>query len=316
MYHKKRRLHFLFNHNETGAKMALEILSQNVVLNGGSTPFNFNNPVTQFLAGIASFQLSFGSSDDHHFEQMSVLLTTGKPSSQQITVGAAVVLDDASGHPIDKNASYVTVSVIAWTGAPTSKVLLSPPYAVADHNQSPGILLPGTPNPVLQATLAGFYLSYGNTDHHVETVTVSVGASSPINNTSSISATAAMHDASGNGAANPTATGSLIATSINDPGFVVVPYQAQVGTGETSIPMGATITNAVSFLTGFQAQYPNAEDHHVRTIGAGPNQTRVDPSNHSHAQTSGVWAWMSDGSNNHQDDKNSYASIVVVGLVG
>ena len=46
--------------------------------------------------------------------------------------------------------------MIAWTGAPTSKVLLSPPYAVADHDQSPGILLPGTPNPVLQATLAGF----------------------------------------------------------------------------------------------------------------------------------------------------------------
>lgn len=294
--------------------MALEVLSQNVTLNAGVTPFNFKNSVTQFLAGVASFQLSYGD-DDHHVEQMSIQLQTNKPQSTQITVEAVAVLQDASGHSINTGASYVTVTVIAWTGSPTTQVLLSPSYTVADNSQSPGITLPGANDQVLQATLGGFYLSYGNTDHHVERVQASVGATQS-GNIGAISATAGMIDASGNSAVNPTATGALIATSTSNAGFVVAPYQAQAGSEMTSIPMGTTITAAVSFLTGFQVQYPDSDDHHLKAIGAGPNQTKVDPSDNTKAQTNGVWAWMYDNSGNNQDNNNSHASIVVIGIVG
>jgi hypothetical protein len=292
--------------------MALEIQSQNVVLNGGSTAFNFNNSVTQFLAGVASFQLSYGT-DDHHVEQMSIQLTTNKPSSTQVNVGANVVLQDASGHNIDLSASYVTVTVIAWTGSPSNQIVLSPSYTVQNGNQSTGITLPTGNNYYLQSVLGGFYLSYGTEDHHVNLVETSVSASQS-SNVGFISVTAGMNDASGNQAVDPTANGSLIATSMSAPGFVIVPYQAQSGTNEPVIPMGTPISAAVSFLTGFHAQYGDSDDHHVQAIGAGPNETWVDPDNSSSAKTNGVWAWMYDDSGDNQDNNNSYASIVVIGL--
>lgn len=291
--------------------MALEIQSQNVALNRGSTAFNFKNPVSQFLAGVASFQLSYGS-DDHAVEQMGIQLTTNWPGGTQVNVGANVVLQDASGNNIDLSSSYVTVTVVAWTGASSNQIVLSPSVTVENGEQSSGITLPNGNN-LLQSVLDGFSLSYGTTDHHVNLVQTSVSASQS-SNVGFISVTAGMNDASGNQAVNPSATGSLIASSMSMPGFVIVPYQAQSGSSNPVIPMGTPISAAVSFLTAFHVQYPDSDDHHVKAIGAGPNQTWVDSSNSSCAQTTGVWAWMYDDSDNNQDNNNSYASIVVIGL--
>ncbi|MCX4163401.1 MULTISPECIES: hypothetical protein [Paraburkholderia] len=281
------------------------------MMNGGSTTFTFDNSFTQFLAGVASFQLSYGS-DDHHVEQMSIQLTTNWPGGAQVNVGANVVLQDASGHNIDLSSSYVTVTVIAWAGGSSNQIVLSSPVTVGNGQQSNGITLPNGNN-ILQSVLDGFFLSYGTTDHHVNLVEASVSASQS-SNVGYIAVTAGMNDASGNQAVNPTATGSLIATSMSAPGFVIVPYQAQSSSNEPVIQMGTPISAAVSFLTGFQVQYPDSDDHHVKAIGAGNNRTWVDPSSSSYAQTNGVWAWMYDDSGNNQDNSNSYASIVVIGI--
>jgi hypothetical protein len=291
--------------------MALEIQSQNVALNRGSTSFNFKNTVSQFLAGVASFQLSFGS-DDHAVEQMGIQLTTNWPGGSQVDVGANVVLQDASGNNIDLSTSYVTVTVIAWTGGSSNQIVLSPSVTVGNLDQSDGITLPNQNN-MLQSVLDGFSLSYGTTDHHVNLVEITVSATQS-SNVGNISVTAGMNDASGNQAVNPSANASLIASSMSAPGFVIVKYEAQSEGDNPVIPMGTPISAAVSFLTAFQMQYPDSDDHHVKAIGAGPNKTWVDPNDSSSAQTTGVWAWMYDDSGNNQDNNNSYASIVVIGL--
>lgn len=288
--------------------MSLEMQSQNVAVNGGSTTFTFNDDIQQFLAGIASFSLSYGD-DDHYVEQISITLNANKPSSKIVTVGANAILKDASGHSIDLNNSYVTVSVIAWTGSSQPAVLLSSPYTVQNGNQSGNIPLPGSSDTILQAVLQGLYLNYSATDHEVSAVSAAVGASQN-QNQGFISASAFMFDASGNEAVNPTATSALIATTLPDPGFVVATFQGQ-SADAVSIPMPAPITAAVSFLTGFQAKYPSS-DHYIQTIGAGPNVTNVSDPNH--ARTSGVWAWMNDINGHSQDSNSSFASIVVVGL--
>jgi len=290
----------------------IEIQSQNVKLNG-TTQFNFTGSVAQYLAGIASFQLQFEREEDHHVEQMSIQLQTNKPSSNQVTVEAIVVLQDDSGHSIDTTASYVTVTVIASSSSFSSGLLLSPSYTVSSPGDSTGITLPGPTDPILQSVLGGFYLSFGSTDHEIAQVEASVGVGQN-SNAGYLKVTADMNDASGNHAVDPTASGALIATSLSDPGFVVASYTGQHSGEQTpAIPMGATITGAVSFLTRFHVQYPGSSDHHVRTIGAGPDQTTVDSGDNTKAQTSGVQAWMSDASGNTEDDTNSYASIVVVG---
>lgn len=292
---------------------SIEIQSQNVVLNGGTTTFTFNNIVNQYLAGIASFQLSYGS-EDHNVEEMSIKLQTNQPSSKEVTVEAVVVLQDDSGHSIDTTASYVTVTVIATSTGAGSNILLSPSYPVSSPGQSAGIQLPGMNNPILQSVLAGFDLSFGTTDHQIAQVGATVGAQANANN-GYISVTADMNDASGNHAVDHGASGALIATPLTDPGFVIVQYKAQSELQMTSISMGTNITGAVSFLTGFHVQYPDSNNHHIRAIGAGPDQTGVYPGDNTKAQTNGVWAWMYDDSDNTQDNSpgTSFASIVVVG---
>lgn len=287
--------------------MSLEMQSQNVAVNGGSTTFTFDDDIQQFLAGIASFSLTYGD-DDHYVEQISITLNANKPSSKILTVGATAILKDASGHNIDLSNSYVTVSIIAWTGANTTDVLLSPPYTIQNGNQVGDIPLPGSSDPILQAVLQGLYLNYSATDHEVSAISASVGASQN-QNQGVISASASMFDASGNEAVDPTATGALIATKNPNPGFIVATYQGQSGDA-VSIPMSAPVVDAVSFLTGFQAKYPSS-DHYIQTIGAGPNVTKADGTDQ--VRTSGVWAWMND-INGHSQGSDSFASIVVVGL--
>ena len=293
--------------------MSLEIQSQNVALTSGSvTTFNFDYDVTQYVAGIASFLLTFGD-DDHHVEQMSISLQVNKPSSRSITVRAIPILNDASGNSINLGDSYVTVAVLAWTGTPTTAIVLSPQYTIGSGESSSNIPLQGGSNPTLQAVCCGFNLTYGDDDHEVAYVQASVGAGAS-GNQGYITASASMNDSSGNRASDPTAIGALIATSPQNAGIVVVPYSAQ-NEAPATISMGYPVSKAVSLLTGFQVRFPSNDDHHIRTIGAGPNDTQVNYLDNTQVVTSGVWAWMYDDSDNNQDDNASFADIVVIGLL-
>lgn len=279
-----------------------------------SYPFNFDDDISQYAVGISSFNFTY--TEDHHVQQLSLSLTVNQTGPQQISVTVNGVLSDASGHTIDVTNSYVTVVVVAWTGAATTTNLLSAAFAVGPDSQSPSINLPDSNLSVLQAGMAGFYFAYPGTDHHVLGVTAAVG-SKHVGSQGYIDAQAVnMWDDSGNNAQNPTATGFLIASSDPKPSFVVKPYTAQDYTQQT-IPMGMLLSDAIVLLTSFQVQFPDNDDHQIRNIGAGPNTWKVatdDKTQLSSVVSSGVWAWLGNDSGYNQDTSLSSASIVVIGI--
>ncbi|HEX5749728.1 MAG TPA: hypothetical protein VFZ09_26085 [Archangium sp.] len=292
--------------------MGLEIQSKNVSMNSATpSEFNFNSEISQYVAGIASFQFSYGN-DDHHIEQLSLNLTSNRPSSQKVTVSVTAIMSDSSGNQINLQNSYVTVTVIAWTGASTNAVLLNPAVSVANGGRSDGINLPDSSEPILQAALAGFNFAYSDDDHHVQFLQASVG-SQQNGSVGFITATANMKDDSGHFASTQSASGLLIASSTSQPGFVVVPYSDQSPQVRT-IPMGTPVKDAVTFITGFQVQFAAQDDHHVYRLGAGPDKVWVDTGDNTQVQTTGVQAWMADKSGNIQNNNKSSCSIIVVGI--
>ena len=292
--------------------MALEIQNQWISVSGDQIEFTFNYAIGQYLVGISSFKLSYAAGTDHHVRQMSINLNPNQASANQVTVSATVILTDADGNQIDPSQCHLYVSAVAWTGDPPPGLLLSAPNVVGNNASSPPLPLPGQTNPILQAALSGFYMAYPETDHHVEFVQASVSGTSN-GSQGYINASVNMYDASGNDAASPTATGLLLASSVADQGFVVVPYEAQNG-GYNTITMPQAVSNAVVLLTGWQVVYPNGEDHHVETIGAGPDSVAVDPNDPTKVNTNGVWAYMNDDSGNSQDNNTSNCSLIVIAV--
>jgi hypothetical protein len=290
--------------------MALEIQNQWISVSGDQIEFTFTYAVSQYLVGISSFMLSYAAGTDHHVRQMSISLN--QASANQVTVSATVILTDADGNQIDPSQCHLYVSAVAWTGDPPPGLLLSAPNVVGNNASSPPLPLPGQTNPILQAALSGFYMAYPETDHHVEFVQASVSGTSN-GSQGYINASVNMYDASGNDAASPTATGLLLTSSIATPGFVVVPYEAQNG-GYNTITMPQAVSNAVVLLTGWQVVYPNGDDHHVETIGAGPDSVAVDPNDPTKVNTNGVWAYMNDDSGNSQDNNTSNCSLIVIAV--
>ncbi|NTJ62042.1 hypothetical protein G6M50_12105 [Agrobacterium rhizogenes] len=277
--------------------------------------FTFPDTISQFAVGISSFYFAF--SKDHHVQQISLALTSNQVAPTQVSVAVNGVLSDASGNTVDLSKSYVTVVVVAWTGATTTTNLLSAPFSVASgsNNESPPISLPDSFHSILQACMSGFYLAYPQTDHHVLNVNASVGSTAN-GSDGYITATANMSDDSGNTAQNPTGTGFLIASSDKIPSFIVVPYTAQ-NAGQQTIPMGSVkLSDAFVLLTGFQVQFPDNDDHEISNIGAGPN-TWVCQSDDtgSRVVSSGVWAWMGNDDGDTQDMSLSSASVIAVGIL-
>jgi len=288
--------------------MPLTYMSQKVKPNV-TQPFNFPATVTAYLAGIASFNFTYGN-DDHHVEEISLSLNANQSGPQQVSVSVTGILNDADGNGIDNNNSYVTVVVLAWTGSSTSNTILAGPQTDGNGQQGQPFYLPGTNPNILQSSLSGFFLDYDE-DHHIEGANVAMGVSSN-GNQANLTATAKMWDADGNTAVSPTSTGNLLASVDPNPGFVVTTWTAQ-DAGQQTIPMGTSVKDAVTLMTSFKVQF--ADDHHLRAIGAGPDSTKVDSTNSSQVITSGVWSWMSDDNNNNQDNAKSNCSVIVIGLL-
>lgn len=299
--------------------MPYVIQSQSLQPNS-SANFTFSGQVhpNQCLVGVSSFQFTYGAID-HKVQQLGLSLSStasydASKNQSTVRVTPTGILSDASGNTIDSPNSYVTVSVLAWTGTSNDNLVLSNSYSFASNTQSSNITLPGSTLSLLNASLTGFNLNYGTDDYHVASVTAQV---SPGQNLAQgfITGQSAMQDSSGHQAQNPMVSGNLLASNSSNPGLLIQPYTRQ-DSGQQNIPVGAPLTGAIALLTGFNVQFPDGDDHHVLTIGAGPNVCSVSSQDSRTVVTSGVQAWMSDQDGNIQDNAKSSASIIIVGILG
>jgi hypothetical protein len=275
-----------------------------------SITMDFSQPIVFFVPCIAYYSLKFNGNTDHHVQELGLRLSTNQPSPTQLMITITGTLRDKGGKTIDNAESTVTVVVLAWVGTNPGTIQLAAASNIANHSQSQPIPLPSSSLATLQTVLAGFNLSYGNTDHHVLYQGAGVAAEQS-GATGYILGTVKMADSSGNNASTGTVNGGLIAVaSGTDPGvgFMISPNNQSSSPIYVQFPK--TLSAAAVMLVHEHAEYKSV-DHHVLTVGAGCSGWSV---NGKTVQLNDARAFMSDSSNSRQDDSKSGVTLLIVGF--
>ncbi|KXV08494.1 hypothetical protein CR51_10685 [Caballeronia megalochromosomata] len=284
--------------------MPLEV--QNARIKPGATKtFEFADTITQRMVGISAFSLSFGNTD-HHVQTASVSLYANH-SGKSLSISPHAMMVDANGHDLDRESSYVDVVALAWVGVNNPNVKLGNVAGIANDQSSSPIAVPGTaPNP-LEAALAGFSLSYGGTDHHMETASVSVGVTM-LGNGASVNGMAFMDDDSG----NANVSGTVIAGVLANCDATLRDFVHGIDSIQKENPLfsfGRAYKTVTALMNGFKVQYNEQSAHHVKTF-----EVKLTAKNTVDNQVVVTGeATLSDASGNKQSDKESYVSGFVVG---
>ena len=277
--------------------------------------FQFDEPITRSAVGLSYFQLSYGRRD-HHVRSMSISLSVSQDSPTQISVTARAILDDDSGNGIDLSASELGLVCIG--AGEDDQIALANRNNIPSGGRSTPIQVDFEPQSQ-SAALAGFSLSYGQEDHHLERASAlaaltpanSIGAAINAGGTAvAIRSYAEMSDDSGNHSAIASIDGGYAGIGAGC-GVQV----ASLGQTQSSAPVAVTfptpLTDAVALIQGWRVEFEKANDHHVQTITAGTTSLVV---NENVVQLSNAQATLRDNSGHVQDNAVSGVDLLIVAL--
>lgn len=284
--------------------MPLQILSAQVQPNTTKN-FIFADTIVQRMVGISAFSLSYGNKD-HHVQTVSISLSVNQQGNTLSVIPHATLVD-SSGNNLDPGASSISVVAVAYVGIDPNTIKFGNAGNIPNGGTSGGIVVPCTSPRVLQSALAGYNLSFGASDHHMETAAAAVG--SQLSGTSAtITGQAQMYDDNGHSASIATVDGGLLASCDDTLGMYVVPTDSLQGSGQVlAFPSGPS--HYVALLSGFRVQYRNNSDHHVKTIAA---DLVVQSTSGNNVTVTGK-ATLTDNSGNTQDDSVSNVNGFVIG---
>ncbi|WP_338847795.1 hypothetical protein V8J88_03455 [Massilia sp. W12] len=287
----------------------MPIQVQTATLQPGATKsFNFSDTITQRMVGISAYSLSYGSSTDHHVETVSVSLVVNQ-SGNTLQVTAHATMVDANGHNLSASSSSITVVAVAWVGLDDPGLKLANANGIGNGGTSSPIVLSNTNPSILQAALSGFYLSYGSTDHHMETSAAAVGTS--LNgNEASITGVVYMYDENGHNASQATVDGGMFANTDPSLGAYVLATDSLQNKSET-LTFPAAVNNVYPLLSSFKVQFQSNHDHHVKTMGASLTVSHQAGSNTATVTGAAV---LKDNSGNSQDNNVSNVTGFVIGF--
>lgn len=279
--------------------------------------FGFGETVASYLVGVSRFELTYGEDTGDHWVQQATLTLTHSSTGTQVSVTANASMNDCSSHSLDTADSLVTITVLAWTGSQPDTLAIGPVTGLPNGSEGPagGIAVPGTSTPIQAALMSGFDLSYGSSDKEVYKVAAGVSATVSVN-AGYVLARGAMTDSSGNNASTATVDGWLLLASTAAPGMVVQTGQHQTANQVRvtfQLPQGQRLVDAAVFLTGFQAQY-SGTNYWVLSVGAGVLDWCI--SSDDTVLLSNARAILCDKSDHAQDDSNSFAQWLVIGILG
>jgi hypothetical protein len=269
--------------------------------------------VLSFVTGIAYWEFSFVPDEEHHVETIALSLVNNQPDSRTVTAEVNCTFSDDSGNNIDNEASKVVVCCVAVVDSADSNLALAGASSIPDQGASPPIALPGSSLAISSAFLSGFNLSYGSTDHEVNSFETSAGFAQN-GSQGAITAQAQMSDSSGNNAATATINGGLIAATPGESGLLAqsrTNLQVNPADGHVELEFGTEISAAVALLQDMHVQFDDDQDHTLTRIGGGcfswearATSVVLNTSN----------TFMSDNSGNSQDNSASSISVLVVAI--
>lgn len=270
--------------------------------------FDFgSDKVLSYVIGISYWSFTYGSKD-HHVQTVALGVTSNQPDTHTVTAKVSGTLSDHSGNNISDGDSQVRVCCVALVNSADSNLTLAGAQSIPNGGTSGMINLPGSSLAISSAFLAGFNLSYGSSDHHVQKFSTAAGFTAS-GSQGAITSQAAMADKSGNNASTATINGGLIAATPSETGIFVRSLTNLQTKNTTDVEFGTNISDAVVLLQDLEMQYD--DDHHVKTLGGGTSGWKV---NKTSVTLDNARAFMLDNSGNNQVDASSDVSLVVVAI--
>ncbi len=282
--------------------MSIEVVCHKIEINKTKS-FEFKEDIVSKMIGFKEFEISF-SKKQHHVETMSLRLISNQ-AGKIITITPHIILKDTSGHNAD-SSSYVTVSVIALTGADEEKLYLENVGNIPSGTQEGNIPISCNAPKIIQAALTGFDLSYGNADHHLKTCLANVGSNFS-NKSVSVIGYAEMCDNGSKKAKDPTVDGGLIV----DCGFPKDSLQVFSCESLQNSNKEIKIEDGVSyepFISGFKGTFKD-DSRHLRSV-----TSSLSIENHNNKVIASGYTKLRGGSDSKkvQDDSESHVSGFVL----
>lgn len=168
--------------------------------------------------------------------------------------------------------------------------------------------------------ISNFSFTFGNTDHHVQQMSLSLGlpgqpASTADQTQIPVSVNATLSDASGHtiDSEQSSVTVAILAwTGAANPQVML--ESATVNNGQSSnvpVPTGTSVSGLQPLVSGFELAYPSGVDHDVQFVGIGIS---ASPQNPGFASLNGT-ASMNDASGNYANGSGDTTATVTGSLL-
>ena len=158
--------------------MAFEIKTQTLYYGlGTNCTFTFSDTIQQYVVGLSGFGLNYSQNQGLEFSvmTMSISLDVVGVSGNTLTIFPNLTLLSGNGNFLAAGGfSWVTVTVLAWTGSVNNDQLI-----LATNIQNEQLSLPSTPL-TIQPVLSGFNLNFGMYPANLEMVNISTGVSQAV----------------------------------------------------------------------------------------------------------------------------------------
>lgn len=294
--------------------MPIQIQQQTVSFSNSTSSCTFSfesDTVYSYAVGIAYFRLSYGQDTDHYVETLSVQVTPSQPNPNEVYCDVQIDLHDASDNYADYSDCSVVVGIVALTGNADTQIGLYSESSPVDNGSTETLGFGGSGSSGV-ATISGFDLSYGTTDHWVQTIQMSAVATMTSDG-SSLAVEAAISDASNNNASTATVTPGLVGYKDDADVLAVAIHRVESGIQEFTaspipVPDGYQVDQAVALIQSMNITYGDT-DHELSYFEAGAN---VTPSIGGNSVTVSTQSGMGDASGNHENQQSSSVEIAVI----
>ncbi|MEL6479979.1 MAG: hypothetical protein AAFQ75_00895 [Pseudomonadota bacterium] len=279
---------------------------------GQSAVLTFGGTVVSSVVGIRMFELSFKHGQDRRIETVAIRLSK-QQAAKEVTVTAELVMVDEHSHGLDPDASYVVVAVVAVTDTNVGLIALGNERNMKSGGESMQFALPNQSLDIFQGVLSGFDLSYGSSDHSVQTIAATVGESQ--NGTEGVlTATAQLHDQFGSEATELSVDGGFIAQTAGGTLLRAIPIPnvqtSLTGSITHDISPALSKKEGVALITGFRASYGSG-GRFVHRIRVGTLEPDI---NLDSVVLTGTGAYVDDHDNVNQDNAVSHVDLLLVTL--
>jgi hypothetical protein len=281
---------------------------------GQMATFTFQYEVQAYVIGITGFSLTYGSGTDHWIHicslKLSSIVTATGVVGNVVTAKVDAVLSDSSGNTIDITDSVIYPVCMAVTDVDDPNTVLTNYLGISSSSPA-GFQLPSTSVCPVQVTcLAGFDFAYTSGDHQTLQASAVCGITSN-QEQATVTGSAAMGDAKGNNVNTATVDVGVIVSADANPGFAVVPTNAQsFGPVTVTFPSLTSIKEAVVLIQSWAVAYDTV--HNVQGIKVGSwGAPTIDGNT---VTLPNLFAQMWDNSNHWQDDSKSNAAVLVIAI--